>query len=168
MSETTKTVRVTKAMKWNAVVAVLDAMEQGQEYQPIHIPGTDKAAGVVLDIPTLRTFAKEELDLLARKNASKDGEKKLTPTQEENLVYQGYIMKFLAVQESGVTCTQVQKGMPELNDLSTNKVSSLLGSLVKAQKVEKATEKGKSLFTIHPDFIDEYTPADDDGEGEGE
>lgn len=147
MSET-KTVRVTKAMKWNAVIAVLDAVENGQDYEPVHIPGTDKAAGVVLDIPTLRTFAKEELDLLARKNASKDGEKKLTPTQEQNLVYMGKIEEFLMGQEKGVTCTQVQKGVPELNDFSTNKVSALLSSLYKAGKVDKTTEKGKSLFSL--------------------
>ena len=54
----------------------------------------------------------------------------------------------LAVQESGKTCTEIAKGVPELGDFNNQKVAALMRQLVEAGQATKATVKGKSVFTV--------------------
>lgn len=136
---TTNTVRVTKAQKFNAAIALLEGKPA------VTIPGKDDKGGVTMDAAYLCDFFKEELALLAKKNSS---DKKPTKTQEENEGYKALILDFLRGQPNGVTCTDIQKGVTEFADFNNQKVAALVRQLVTIGDVTKATVKGKSLFSI--------------------
>ena len=121
--------RITKAQKFEDVIAMLT----GNPAQFI-----DKDGAV--------EFLRNEMALLAKKNASDS--RKPTATQEANEKYKALILEFLAVQESGKTCTEIAKGVPELADFNNQKIAALMRQLLEATKVSKATVKGKSLFTL--------------------
>lgn len=133
------TVRVTKAQKFNGAIALLEGKPA------VVIPGSDTREGVTLTAEYLCDFFRGELDLLAKKNS---GNSKPTKTQEENEVYKGLILDFLGTQENGVTCTEIQKGIPEFADFNNQKVAALVRQLLTAELVDKATSKGKSIFSL--------------------
>ena len=121
--------RITKTQKYEDIIAMLSG-------NPAQYIDTDGAV----------EFLKSEIALLARKNSSDN--KKPTATQEANAKYRALILEFLAVQESGKTCTEIAKGVPELSDFNNQKVAALMRQLYDARQVNKATVKGKSIFTI--------------------
>ena len=127
---TTKTVRFTKAMRFADLAADLKG-----ERRPNSSTDVD-----------LLAFIDKEISLLAKKNSSEA--KKPTATQEANAKYRELIMEFLGMQEQGVTCTDIAKGVPELSDFNNQKVASLLKRLVDDSRVTKSTVKGKSYFAI--------------------
>lgn len=90
-------------------------------------------------------FLDERLELLAKKNS---GEKKPTATQIANKEHQEKIVAFLTVQSEGVTCTTIQKGVPELAEFSNQKVASLVRALVDDGRIRKEIVKGRALFFI--------------------
>lgn len=136
MTTATKTVRVTKAMRFADIAAMLNG-------EPVVHGSTVQDA---LD------FIAHEMDLLATKNAAKSG--KQTATQKANDEYRALILDFLATQSEGVTCTQIAKGVPALSDFNNQKISALMRGLVQDDErnpegpVVKATVKGKSLFSL--------------------
>lgn len=78
--------------------------------------------------------------------------KELTPTQKQNLEYLELILDCLAISyepANGLTCTQIQKNIPEFERFDYKKVSALTGSLVKAGKVIDFTDKGKRLYKLN-------------------
>ena len=99
-----------------------------------------------ISVDELVSFIDREIELLAKKNAS--GTRKPTAVQAANEGYKGLILDFLATQSGGVSCTDIQKGVPELMDFNNQKVAALVNQLVKAGTVSKAIVKGKSLFTL--------------------
>lgn len=121
--------RITKAQKFEDVIALLNGN-----------PATfiDKDGAV--------EFIRNEMALLAKKNASDS--RKPTATQEANEKYKARILEFLSEQESGKTCTEIGKSVPELVDFNNQKIAALMRQLYDANKVRKATVKGKSLFTV--------------------
>ena len=121
--------RITKTQKYEDIIAMLSG-------NPAQYIDTDGAV----------EFLKGEIALLAKKNSSDN--KKPTATQEANAKYRALILEFLAVQESGKTCTEIAKGVPELSDFNNQKVAALMRQLYDARQVNKATVKGKSIFTI--------------------
>lgn len=121
--------RITKAQKYEDIIAMLSG-------NPAKFIDADGAV----------EFCKAEMALLAKKNSSDN--KKPTATQEANTKYRALILEFLAVQESGKTCTEIAKGVPELGDFNNQKVAALMRQLVEAGQAAKATVKGKSVFTI--------------------
>ena len=121
--------RITKAQKYEDVIAMLTG-------NPAQYIDTDGAV----------EFLKGEIALLARKNSSDN--KKPTATQEANAKYKALILEFLAIQDSGKTCTEIAKGVPALGDFNNQKVAALMRQLVEAGKANKATVKGKSVFTV--------------------
>lgn len=135
----TTIVRVTKAQKFDGIIALLEGKA------PITIPGKDGKEGVVLDAAYLCGFCKDEKGLLAKKNS---GDKKPTKTQEENEGFKAKILDFLGQQTEGKTCTEILKGIPEFADFNNQKVAALVRQLADSGKVEKATVKGKSLFSL--------------------
>lgn len=136
----TTTVRVTKAQKYNAIIALLEGKE------PIVIPGTDEKAGVTLDANYLCDFCHNELALLGKKNS---GDKKPTATQEANARYRELIMEYLAVQDAPKTCGEIGDNIPELSDFRSQKIAALLKKLVDNGQVNKTVgKKGQSLFAI--------------------
>lgn len=129
MSE--KKIRVTKAQRFEDIKALLNG-------EPVTYGTTTEIAIGVLD---------HELELLAKKNSG--GDKKMTPTQQENEGYKEQIMEFLAglpEDSKGVTCTEILKGVPSLSDFSNQKVSALVRQLKLAGRVTSQEVKGKALF----------------------
>ena len=91
-------------------------------------------------------FINHELELLDKKSASsKDGIRKPTKTQEENKVLQDLILQSMEDNKS-YTISDLQAEIMELEELSNQKVSSLLKKLVDSQKIEKYLEKRKTFF----------------------
>lgn len=84
------------------------------------------------------------IESLDKKSAS-NGERKLTQTQKENIVYLDILLNFLSTT-NGKTVTECIKEIPELNDFSNQKVSALMKKLVDSGKVEKRIEKNHSVF----------------------
>lgn len=121
--------RITKAQKFEDVISLLSG-------QPTKFINTEDAVA----------FIRSEMALLAKKNASDN--RKPTATQEANVKYRNLIVEFLSTQDSGKTCTEIAKGIDELSDFNNQKIAALMRQLVEAGKVNKATVKGKSLFTV--------------------
>lgn len=136
MTTTNKTPRITKAMRYADVKAML--------------MGEVPANGTDLD--TAIEFISHEMELLAAKNSSKSG--KQTTAQKENEEYRALILDFLSTQSEGVTCTEIAKGIPALSDFQNQKISALMRSLTyheeknPAGMVDKSIVKGKALFTL--------------------
>lgn len=123
--------RITKAMQYEDIIALLTGGEVKN--------GTDIDKAVA--------FIRHEMELLAKKNSG-DG-KKLTATQEANVKYRALIIDFLATQAEPRTCTEIAKGVVELNDFNNQKVASLLKRLVEdGQVVKSSGKKGQSLFAL--------------------
>lgn len=95
--------------------------------------------------PTHIAFIEHELELLTRKNAS-GGEKKMTPTQKENVELKEAI---LAAMEpgKGYTVTDIMVVVPALAGLSNQRVSALVRQLKEDGLVVRSEEKRKAYFT---------------------
>ena len=77
----------------------------------------------------------------------KKEEKKKTGTQVENEKLKESIVFFLTTSEGKkFTATELTKELAVLSELSNQRVTSLLTSLVKEGKVERAVEKRKAYF----------------------
>ena len=90
-------------------------------------------------------FIAHEMELLTKKNS---GERKETDTQKANRKYQALIAEYLALQDSGKTCTEISKGIPDLSDFNNQKIAALVRGMVEAGTVNKAVVKGKSIFSL--------------------
>lgn len=121
--------RITKAMRFDDIKALLT--------------GNPVTYGTTVD--EAAAFCDSEKALLMKKNAS---DKKPTKTQEENEGYKALILDFLSLQSDAVTCTDIQKGIPEFADFNNQKVAQLMRQLLEANKVTKEIKKGRSLFSI--------------------
>ena len=131
-----KTLRITKAMRFADIRAYLNG----------------EATPNKSTVEDMIDFIDAEVALLAKKNATKNG--KMTSAQKENEGFKMLILDFLANQSEGVTCTEIAKGIEELNGFNNQKISALMRSLTYDEEknpsgqVDKSVVKGKSLFTI--------------------
>jgi hypothetical protein len=91
----------------------------------------------------MKAFIDRELELLAKKNSA---EKKPTKVQEENKGIKEIILDNLT--EEGITITDLQKKVPELGELSNQKISALMRQLVNDLVVVKTEDKRKSYFSL--------------------
>lgn len=87
-------------------------------------------------------FINHELELLSKKNAS---EKKLTPTQKENLTIQEAILNYME-DDVLYTITDLLKNVPECAGLSNQRVSAIVRIMRDEKKVERIEEKRKAYF----------------------
>lgn len=87
-------------------------------------------------------FINHELELLSKKNAS---EKKLTPTQKENLAIQDAILNYMEVNVL-YTITDLLKNVPECAGMSNQRVSAIVRIMREEKKVERIEEKRKAYF----------------------
>jgi hypothetical protein len=87
-------------------------------------------------------FLKHEIELLDKKSASK----KPTKTQEMNEDLKATILTVLS--DEGMTASEVLASSTEFSGLSNQKITALLGQLIKEGKVIKNTDKKKSVFTL--------------------
>lgn len=120
MTNTTSVKKMTKREYFNALLS-LDEVKANNE---------------------LVDFINHELELLAKKNAS---EKKLTPTQKENLTIQEAILNYM---EDNVlyTITDLLKNVPECAGMSNQRVSAIVRIMREEKKVERIEEKRKAYF----------------------
>ena len=124
------TFKITKAERYADIVSLLE--------------GSPVTYGTTID--DAKDFIAHEVALLAKKNGSKSN--KVTDAQKQNEVYKELIVNFLFSQSEGVTCTEIGKGIPELNDFNNQKISALMRQLFSEGKVNKGIVKGKSLFSL--------------------
>ena len=96
--------------------------------------------------PDLADFCHKQIELLAKKNTTKDGEKKLTATQKANEDIKADILDNMA-EDTAYTITQMIKEFAPISDLSNQKVSALMRQLVADGKVIRTEEKGVAYFT---------------------
>lgn len=88
-------------------------------------------------------FVKNELDLLAKKNASK----KPTATQVANEGIKTAILDNLDV-DAKYTITDIMKAVPECADLTNQKVSAIVRQMVDDGAMVRVEEKRKAYFKI--------------------
>lgn len=120
MTNTTSVKKMTKREYFNALLS-LDEVKANNE---------------------LVDFINHELELLSKKNAS---EKKLTPTQKENLTIQGAILNYMEVNVL-YTITDLLKNVPECAGMSNQRVSAIVRIMREEKKVERIEEKRKAYF----------------------
>jgi hypothetical protein len=89
-----------------------------------------------------RNFIKHELELLAKKNSA---EKKPTAIQVANEGLKKAILDFM-VEGQKYTITDLMKSVPELADLSNQRVSALVRQLKDSELVIRTEEKRKAYF----------------------
>ena len=109
-----------------------------------------KAVAYVLENCTLPADVREKMEKIQASFEKKaSGERKPTATQVAN---EGLKMAILSYMEENAnrlfTVTELIKEVPELEGLSTQKVSPLMAKLVDELKVVKVVEKRKSYFQI--------------------
>lgn len=92
---------------------------------------------------TFKDFLENEKALLIKKRDNK----KPSKAQSENVGIKDLILEVLA-EKSGITVTEIQNSREELKALSNQKISALVTQLKNEGSVVKATEKGKSLFSL--------------------
>ena len=93
--------------------------------------------------PDMVAFIEHELELLAKKNSA---DKKPTTQQTANEAIKSAILDGMEANRL-YTITDLQKSIPELADLSNQKVSALVRQLKDADLVIKTEDKRKSYFS---------------------
>ncbi len=106
------------------------------------------AIAEVRENTTLVEFINHELELLAKKNASGQGNRKPTKTQQENEILLAQIQDHLTEVQEAKTISEIIVGANLPSEISNQKMSALLKKLVDSEIVEKYTEKKKTYFKI--------------------
>ena len=106
-----------------------------------------KAIPAVADNSLLVEFIDHELELLAKKNASATGERKLTETQKANETIKDGILEGMADNRL-YTITELIKEVPACAGLTNQKVSAIVRQMYDSATptIEKVVDKRKSYF----------------------
>ena len=109
-----------------------------------------KAVAYVLENCTLPADVKEKMEKIKASFEKKaTGERKPTATQVANEGLKTAILSYMEENPVQVfSVSELIKKVPELEGLSTQKVSPLMAKLVDELKVVKVVEKRKSYFQI--------------------
>lgn len=134
MTTTTVVARLTKSQKFEAIANYMASL-----------PADTEVCGI--PAPVLAEAMVHEIDLLAKKNAKPNGERKPTATQEANAVVRGDIVTYMAEGER-YTVTDIMKLVPSMAEFSNQKATALVRQLVLNGELVKTTEKGKSYFSL--------------------
>ena len=98
----------------------------------------------VADNSEMVAFIDHEIEILKTRSASK----KPTKTQQENAVYKEIITDFLKTVATPKTIKEIQEAVPEVAELSNQKMSALLTALNKEGLVGKSyTKKVPHFFS---------------------
>ena len=97
--------------------------------------------------PELVAFIEKRKELIAKKNTKSDGSKKMTATQKANEELKEAILDYVELDKR-YTVTELIKSVPELADLTNQKVSPLCNALVKEGKMAKEIVKGRTYFYV--------------------
>ena len=90
----------------------------------------------------------EKLEKIKEGFEKKKSSTKKTATQEENEKLKDIIVVFLRDSEKKFTATELAKEVPELADLTNQRITSLLTALVKDLRIQREVEKRKAYFFI--------------------
>ena len=93
---------------------------------------------VVVDNADMVAFIDHELELLDKK---KSGTRKPTKTQVENLAFKEAIYGALVMTDEALTMKEIFEAVPDIEGLSTQRVTHILTSLIKENKVEREIVK---------------------------
>ena len=105
-----------------------------------------KALAYVLENCTLTEEVKAKLEKMKAQCEKKNSaEKKPTATQVANEGIKGVILETLG--EKSMTITEMQKVNSELAELSNQKISALIGQMVKSGSVKREEIKRKAYFS---------------------
>ena len=88
-------------------------------------------------------FINHEIELLEKKNSNR----KPTKAQEENGGYKSAILEGM-VEGKCYTITDLIKSIPEISDLTNQRVSALVRQLKEDGSVVRKEEKGKAYFSL--------------------
>lgn len=91
-------------------------------------------------------FAEHEIELLNKKAGTKS--KKETANDAENARLMEVIVETLTGSEKAMTVSELMTANAELGELSNQKVSALMKKLVDGGRVQKSTDKRKSVFSV--------------------
>ena len=91
-------------------------------------------------------FAKHEIELLNKKAGTKS--KKETANDAENARLMEVIVETLTGSEKAMTVSELMTANVELGELSNQKVSAIMKKLVDGGRVQKSTDKRKSVISI--------------------
>jgi hypothetical protein len=107
-----------------------------------------KAIPAVAENEMLVEFIDHEIELLDRKNVTKDGEKKPTAKQTENETVKGEILNYMEMGTK-YTVSALLEGVPnQPEDMSHHRMVALLKQLVDAEALTKTKEKGITYFAL--------------------
>ena len=103
-----------------------------------------KEVPAVAENDEMVVFIDHELELLAKKSASKKPSKK----NEENEVLKNKIVEVLGTFENGATVSEILATGGDFTGMSNQKISALVRQLVLDGTVVKTTDKKKSIFSV--------------------
>lgn len=103
----------------------------------------------VKEVPELVKFVENEISLLDNKKAK--AQEKRAKNSGDNAVLQKEIVEVLLKKAKSMRIAEIQKGNAKLENLSNQKMSSLLKGLVERGEVEKTIEKKLAYFSIKKD-----------------
>lgn len=107
-----------------------------------------KALSIVLDTCELSAEVRAKLEKMKSQFEKKNSaEKKPTATQKANENLKEKIVEGMEVGKL-YSITDLIKSIPELNDLTNQKVSALVGQMVKAGTLVRTEEKRKAYFSL--------------------
>lgn len=102
----------------------------------------------VANDPALVEFIEHELELLDRKNVTKDGEKKLTARQTENKALETTVAEAMEPNHL-YTVSDLLKfvnGLPV--DMTNQRLSRIVNNMVDGGVLKKTVDKRKSYFSL--------------------
>jgi hypothetical protein len=91
-----------------------------------------------------KDFINHELELLAKKNVNKSGEKKLTAKQKENETYKAEILEIISTEAHTVSEILKLGNFPE--DMTNQRISALLKQMLTDNKVARTEKDRKAYF----------------------
>ena len=98
---------------------------------------------------SLPTEIKEKLSAMVVAIEKKSaGERKPTATQVENGRLAEVIAEYLRVSGAHMTITEMIKTIPDLAELSTQRITPILKRLAESERVVKESIKGRSYFYV--------------------
>ena len=119
-----------------------------------------KANGLLTD--ARKEFLEKRIEVTEKKNASKGGEKKLTPTQVANIGLGNAIYDYLKANGKKMSISEMIKEIPACADLNTSKVNGVIINLYDREKkpnpnpmLVRTEEKGVAKFSANPDYVAE-------------
>ena len=107
-----------------------------------------KAIPAVAENEMLVEFIDHEIELLDRKNVTKDGEKKPTAKQTENEAIKGEILNYMEMGTKYTVSALLEGVSNQPADMSHHRMVALLKQLVDGEALTKTKEKGVTYFAL--------------------